>query len=282
MAKSIPIAELARVAHPRDSKRRIMALLTAYFDASSTEANSRSPGRVTSLGGYIGADGTWSKVEKEWAANLTLWGLERFHLTRILAGRTESGAANANPDLCALSFAKIIKRSDLHSIHAGLRADEWDAAPKTQEQLARHPRHYHCCLDMLLEILAEHCQLEFPHDDVAVVLDRDEQPGPQFHFILDDWKARNPKFITIDPGDRKRFPILQTADLCAGEQRIAWLAREFPDKPEFHAFSRRYLAAIGRRGRGIFWSVQTQKMIAEAQARVRAEPERRGRREEEG
>ena len=61
----------------------------------------RQPRGGASIGGYVGTEDQWARVEKEWNENLDLWGLEEFHLAPLLAGHTSVGRANA--ELCALS-----------------------------------------------------------------------------------------------------------------------------------------------------------------------------------
>src|ERR1700686_2511966 len=109
MSRHIPIAELARVIHPRGSARRVMALLKAYFDASFTDVD--KPTRITAIGGYIGPESASEYVEQPWLANREMWGLSEFSLAKILAGRTAVKQTDAR--LCVESFSKIIFEANL-------------------------------------------------------------------------------------------------------------------------------------------------------------------------
>ena len=129
-----------------------MALLHAYFDASQTQ-----PTGVATIAGYLGSETAWVSVEKQWSENLRTWGLEEFRLSQIMAGRTKVGRENAAA--CVKSFGRIIGPSDLVSISAGLRSDDWTDAEKTADYSARFPTSYHYCLHMLFGILNEHMEL---------------------------------------------------------------------------------------------------------------------------
>ena len=166
MTRHLSIAELARVVHPRGSKHRVMALLKAYFDASFTE-----PDGVSAIGGYVGSEQQWTSVETAWLENLGVWGLDEFHLSPLLAGETHLGREKG--ELCALSFAHIIGKSQLHAVGASLRDEDWDAAPKSAAFNEHLPHRYHGCLDMVLAILDQHMSLEFPGECVAIIADGD-------------------------------------------------------------------------------------------------------------
>jgi hypothetical protein len=254
MTWHLSIAELARVIHPRGSKHRVMALLKAYFDASFTE-----PSGITAIGGYVGSEQEWKRVEERWLENLDLWGLEEFHLAPLLAGATHLGRANG--ELCALSFARIIHKSDLHGIGASLRDEDWESAPKNDAFIARMPNKYHSCLDMVLAILDQHMSLELPGELVAIIADSDTTDEAASKALFERRKALTEgRFVSFTFSSKARFPVLQCADLYAGEERKAWLKAKAWAHPEMGQL---YNLAQGRRASGTHWSAEVQRKIGE-------------------
>jgi hypothetical protein len=232
-----------------------MALLKAYGDASFTENDIRvTLGPVTAVGCYLGTEETWAKVEAEWLDRLAVWGLDEFHLTDILSGR----AGVSDPELCALSFARVIYKSDLH----GLSASRREVSP----QVHNHDSYY-AAFDSLLRLLAEHMQLEFPDDSVAIFMDSDA-PEDEAQAIFDRRKqATKGQLVSLTFSSTDSFPVLQCADLLAGEQRKAWLQSTSWARPET---SDLYMVA-GKRKRGTFWSIDTEREIAAILERLRQE-----------
>ena len=164
MNAPIRFADLISVVHSGPGLR-VMALLRAHFDASFTEPNG-----VAAIGGYLGSEEQWKAVEEKWIDNLRIWGLDHFHLTELLSGRTHLGFGKG--ELCALSFARILERSGLHSLYASFQERDWPA--EERKVMARmYPEPYHVCLGLLLTDLTKHMRREFPNDLVAIVVDSD-------------------------------------------------------------------------------------------------------------
>lgn len=234
-----------------------MALLRAYFDASHIEDGK---GYVTTIAGYLGSEETWKTVETAWNDNLKMWSLDRFHLTEILAGRC--GVSDA--DLCVLTFARIIYKSNLCAIHSSVREDDWYAAEESPEYAERFPTHYHYCASGLFHILLEHMKLEHPADQVAVIFDHDIDPEAALDAIVKEYRSTKDQFAALAMGRRRDHPLIDCADLCAGQERIDFLAREFPQHRKYCG----RLQAMNRHGRGVYWSFQTDKIVEEARAEI--------------
>jgi hypothetical protein len=234
-----------------------MALRKGYFDASFTE-----PTGVASIGGYVGTEDQWAKVEKAWNENLDLWGLEEFNLAPLLAGQTSIGRTNA--EICALSFARIISGSELHSIASAVRESDWQLKATRARYFIQFPRSYYHCFDMLLDVLDEHMRLEFSNDRVDIVMDRDapEEPAQE---IFKKWKARSQQFVSLTFADRTRCRMIQCADLQAGTEGKGWLASQAWNYPET---SNLFALAQGHKGRSAFWSIETQMQIENVMANL--------------
>jgi hypothetical protein len=233
-----------------------MALLHAYGDASFTEAPGRAP--VTAIGCYVGTEEAWTAVEKAWLENLALWGLKEFHLAPLLAGQ----CSVSDPLLCALTFARIIEKSSLHGLHAARRDD----APVTKFDA------YNAAFDRLLGVLAEHMSAEFPGDAVAIVMDKDAPEDAARALFERRRQAIPSQFVSLTFSTREAFRLLECADLLAGEHRKAWLNRKPGHPPETSALIG---FAGGVRGRGAFWSPETEREIAAMLDRLRKEKEAR-------
>jgi hypothetical protein len=260
---------LARALHPRQQRQvdgfnlgdRIVAVLQSYFDASYS-----TPPGVFAIGGYVGTEQAWAALEAKWLKNLSDWNLDEFHLAPLLYGKTSVGRLNA--ELCALSFAKLIQSSELHGIGAAFREDDWHKAPKAPKDVERFPHPYHFCIELLFSALADHMRLEFTDDQVAVVFDTDVKPDAAIHAIVEMWKRRsNRQFVCVAFSTKAKFPMLQCADLYAGEERKAWIDNEFG---QFKELRELYYAAQGVRGHGIYWSLASQKMVEETLVKLRA------------
>lgn len=250
----VSVAELARALHPQGSKHRVMALLRAYFDMSQTQ-----PVGIMAIGGYVGSEAAWIEVERQWRANLDLWGLDEFHLSVIQAGKSVVGYSDA--DACVRSFSRIMGKSELESIGAAFREDDWNQVIKSPEDLARFPKPYYFCLDLLFHILSQHMTLQFADDSVAAVFDSDVKPDDAIQAIVDRWKAADrQQLATVTFADKIKFPMLQCADLYAGVERKSWLGRDWGDMPNPQP---NFVGATGTRGRGVFWSIKTQERIKE-------------------
>ena len=253
MSTFISVAELARIVHPRGSRLRLMALLQAYFDASFTDG----PG-TTSIGGYVGTEEQWIKVEKAWQENLNLWGIEYFHLAELLSGNTSLGREKG--ELCALSFARIIYEFSLHHLVSSFRDADW-ADDLKQSSKEYFPESYHICLDMVLKSLSVHMQETFPNDFVAIVMDRDTGHIAAAEKIFWITKQANSQLFSLTYADRRRFPLLQCPDLLAGEERKAWLSAQGWTRDETRLI---YEMARPNIGRGSHWSLEIEAAIIHA------------------
>lgn len=253
MSRHVRISELARAYHSRGSALRIMALLRAHFDASFTE-----PEGVTSIGGYVGTEAQWVAVEVAWAAALDMWGLDEFHLAPLLHGETVLGRAKG--EMAALWFARILGESGLHSVGASFRDIDWSPERRTADA-AWYPEPYHACLDMVLGSLAEHMRFEFPDDAVVVLVDSDTLEQAAAEAIFERKQALTKgQFVSFGFSSRARCRSLQCADLYAGAERRMWLEAQSWQMPEM---PRLYAIAQGVKGRGSYWSLETEKRIAE-------------------
>ena len=232
-----------------------MALLHSYFDASFTE-----PKGVTAIGGYLGTEDQWTRVKNEWVENLALWKLKKFHLTELLAGRLNV----SDPELCALTFARIMHKSGLHGLHAALRDEDFTARDYDSSLF---PGAYHVCLDMLLGNVAEHMWLEFPDDLVAIVMDSDTPQKAAAEAVFERQKELSGnQFASFTISSQARCRVLECADLLAGEHRKSWLKSKSWHRPET---GRIYDIAQGVRSRGSYWSAGTEREIEKILAKLK-------------
>lgn len=257
MGNRYSIAQLSRGISHR-SGRRIMALLRAYFDASRTTKAGLAE-RVTCVGGYVGPEDDWLKVEREWSATCAMWGIEEFHLSSILAGKVHRVGRELS-EQCVLSFVNVMRRADLTGIVAGIREDDWLSIEKSKSDAMRFPTSYHVALHMALGTLEDHVRSEYPDDEFEVYADLDSE-SPEANAIRDELRA-NPKCINVAFVRRDRVPLIQCADLCAGLARMEWLKNGFI--PKRAPTTKLGWSSYAKRSRGAFWSIEAAKMIAEA------------------
>jgi hypothetical protein len=119
---------------------------------------------------------------------------------------------------------------------------------------------------MLFDLLSDHTRLEFPNDDVAIVIDRDSPDEMQSRALYAYRKARAPQFASFAVGDRRKFRAIQCADLAAGHWRRRWLEAEFgSDSPVPTR-----LAATGLRGRFAVRSAKAQERAEAALKKLNA------------
>src|SRR5690349_17038979 len=207
LAGQVSVVELARLLHPANSQRRLMALLRTYFDASFTDI----PG-VTAIAGYIGTDAQWAEVEAKWTQNLRYWQLDDFHLANL---PHQMGRFKA--DLCAKSFANIIEPSGLFHLDATLVDADWDNLDRDDEHKEKFPHRYHACLYMLFSTLKDAMRLDFEGDQVAIVLDDDIKPPDAAQAIFNMYKeGGESEFAALAFSDRRKCVPLQSADLIVG------------------------------------------------------------------
>lgn len=231
----------------------IVSLLHAFFDASFNEPKGSG---FTSIGGFVGPLDAWKTVETAWEENLSYWGIGEFHLASIInvLGR-EKGA------LCALSFARIVGQSRLHGIGAALNDVDWNREKGSQD-LDR----YFACLGMLFDVLGQHTALEFPGDDVVIVIDRDMSDERKARALYAHHQKLTPQFKGFTVGDRRTYRALQCADLAAGRWRKAWFESEFGSGDQIVA----ELGQVGAMGRFVLRSAKARDAIA-ASLGVRAD-----------
>jgi hypothetical protein len=255
-----------RSSHAREAvfiRQFIMALLRAYLDASFTQ-----PKGVTSIGGFIGSEPTWSQIDRDWSEALSLWSLDDFHLTDLLAGNTHLGRKRG--ELCALYFANIVGNSGLHNISSSFRDEDW-TSPRRELDAARYPEPYHLCLSLLLDILSTHMKLEFPGDTVHIIADSDTGKAQAALTIVEDHRgASGSPIVSFEFGDRRKFPRLQCADLFAGEERKAWLGSNSWRHPDVKGL---YAIALSGKGRSSYWSAETERRINELREQMKAQKE---------
>jgi hypothetical protein len=242
-------------------------MLYAYFDASRTQ-----PSGVTSIGGYIGSKKAWEEVDLDWRDTLKMFGLTRFHLTDLLAGRTHLGREKG--ELAVVTFATIIAASQLSTFAATVRdADlpsNWNAGFEST-----FPEPYHLCFRNLMNEMAIHIPLNFAGEEVEIICDMDTGDLAAAQAIFEQVRTdKCDRLVSLTFGLTDQHPRLQCADLFVGKERLSYLAGG-PFEVAQDYLDRVRMKAGGRSGFGSYWSQETQRRVEALFAELR-EKEREG------
>jgi hypothetical protein len=242
------IADIGRSANPSPGPR-LLALLNAYFDYSSTE-----PAGITSVAGYVAPLEEWERVEAEWAEGLRYWDIDPFHLANL-----ERNLGREKAELCERYFEKIITDSGLDAIGAALIDADWRQSEWEHMTTPKLPTAYQQCLDMALECLGQHAGDYFKGHDIAVFCDRDASEN-SIQAVFENRRVEYQRFVTVTIGGTDKILPLQCADLGAGKLRKSWLEITTNEASELPWGG----LPRGRKYRTSFWSLHQGAVLARA------------------
>ena len=259
--KPVPIRERGRVVNPAPGGMRLLALLSAYLDASS---GGKGPA-IMSVAGYVAPAWEWEYLEADWQKSLNFWRIPCFHMTAL---NDQLGVEKA--ELCKLHFERIIKQYMLYPFGAALPVADWHEPDWGSLPTVRLPSPYEQCLYFAFDALGRLLATHFPDEDAAIISCVDGPPSN----IENVFRLIHPKFpriVSATIGSPRIIP-LQCADLGAGRLREKWRAirtgqaedQWWGDMPR----NRRVRAGLS------FWSLDI-KDVAERGERLRKEEIRR-------
>jgi hypothetical protein len=240
MGTAITVAELARLLHPRDAVWRVMVMLRAHFDASFTE---EIPEGVTAIGGFIGSEDEWTKVEAAWVKNLAYWKQPDFHLAEMpeRMGRTKA-------EDCSRTFAKIAGDHDITPLWGAVLDHAWNAVRKPPAFLALYPTAYHLCVAEVLYQVSGWLLRKRINELAALVFDDDVKPRSAVDAIFETYKSNSGYehfYGSITFASRRLCRALQAADLIAGQMRLEFLDEYYPRADDDSwPFGRRWVTEI--------------------------------------
>jgi ethanolamine utilization microcompartment shell protein EutS len=209
--------------HPGKRGHKIVAVLQFKFDESFNE-------RFMCVGGFIGAESEWKKLEKLWqkrvdfenAHNQADQQITRFHASHINAHDHEF--KNWDKEMCKKFGQKLIGLIGKRSIGAIAIAADIDALksvfPSEDDSVRKDSTYALCIRQMMVEI--GHIMREyFPGDQVLLIHDHgdwDIQALAAYNRMVDDpkWISRE-LFVSIAPMTGAESVGLQAADLIAYE-----------------------------------------------------------------
>jgi hypothetical protein len=190
----------------------ILAVLTAALDASYC-----NPAWIYAVAGYVGERDVWDAVMSEWNEALRGWRIDRFHLAELpsLVGREKTRQ-------CEGYFANIVRGSNLHSIGSAIFTHDWEKPDWGHDDSPRFSTPYEQSLWFALNVLGEHCELEFPGQSITILCDVDSSEAAiQSVFKKAAEQRRCLDSITVT--NRRRHKQLEVADLAAGSLRKSWV-----------------------------------------------------------
>ena len=162
----------------------VLAVLRAALDASACH-----PEWIYSVAGYVAPPEAWDKILPIWQDALDYWRIPRFHLCEL-----PDWIGHERAELCEKYFSQIVSQSDLHSIGSAVFVRDWERPDWGDDRSPRFPTAYEQSLWFALNVLGEHCQLEFPERPVAVVCDIDSRGGHALSVQTGAGRATLPQF----------------------------------------------------------------------------------------
>jgi hypothetical protein len=226
-----PMSQTVRLAWlltPRNSQRKLLAMIASYFDESGIHGGSP----ITDFAGYVAPASEWERFEATWRvflANDPV--IPYYHAAECLSlkGRTYAAIPKAGRERKHREAVAVICESNIlgigtavdpvrHKAHSYLMSSGGLAtvgAPKSA---------YDFCFRDVFLALAHYARAVYPGEKVAVVCDQNQELFPQafdsYHVLcqtpdmawLSDIFERAPV-----PGDKKKDVALQAADVLAYE-----------------------------------------------------------------
>jgi hypothetical protein len=177
------------------------------------------------VGGFIGDQRTWEKVEKRWRNKNKRVGVSRYHAAHLNAATYEFDCWGKTRRLrYSKGMLKILKdqKRKLHGMSCGLFVDEYRRIISAEGQKKMgHP--YLVCFKACVATIAQHMDHGgFAADDTfSVVLDRNEfeVDAVRILYAIKDDPAfpHRHRLETCTPGESEKFIGLQPADFVAYE-----------------------------------------------------------------
>lgn len=204
-------------------------MLFAYFDESGTDL--QSPHVV--IAGFIGRVEDWGDVGAEWKAETDKVGVAPFHRVecQALRGRYRDWD-RAKATKHTVRLAKIIAGSQLMPISASFNGD-WGSLGLTGALAGRYPHPYHMCFELLMENIIALARTYGPDEQVAVIMERQDQFSYRAHRIYDIFRhnRRWPSVVHFSYSDKGTCQALEYADFfCVGDQAIFLAGKGFKYK----------------------------------------------------
>jgi len=227
------IREWAGIVHssPRPAKRFIVEFRfycdESYDSPKAKAAKGSAPlePKCYIVGGFIGNQPTWEKVERRWADKNRRVHVPRYHASHLNAGTWEfDGWSKSRRLKYSKGILRILKQEGqrLHGMACGIHVDAYRRviSPDGQVKMG-HP--YLVCFNTLVAAIATH--LEYggfaPEDTFSVILDRnpcDMEAVAAFYSMKDDpgFPFRH-RLEGCMPRDSEKAIGLQAADYVAYE-----------------------------------------------------------------
>jgi hypothetical protein len=130
-----------------------MMMLKAFFDETATHDDSR----VIGIGGFVGVEDAWTRLEPKWQAVLNEYadrGVRWFHMTDALAQRGQFAQID-KPHLNYIitQLSKQLGEEPLTAFFAAVERDAWDAVATDAAFLRRFPHPIDLCFENLVQKL---------------------------------------------------------------------------------------------------------------------------------
>jgi hypothetical protein len=232
-SQELLISQKAGIIHPSPKPaKRFIVEFCFYCDESYDPPKTKAPKGAPPLeptcfvvGGFMGDQPTWKKVEKRWARKNKTEKVARYHAAHLNAGTWEYDGWGK---LKRLKYSKemlgILKdqKRRLHGLSCGMHVDTYRRIINADGQAKMgHP--YTVCFKTLVATLATH--MEFggfaPDDTFSVVVDQGDyalDAVAAFYGMKNDpGFAYRHRLETCTPGSSERFIGLQAADFVAYE-----------------------------------------------------------------
>lgn len=195
------------------------------------------------MAGYIGDRAAWAGLEAQWSRELMAWRIERFHRAEMkhLLGR-ERG------ELCIRAFAQLIRASSLVSVWAAVVDNDWDKLEKPEAFSARFPTTRHFCFEHVLSQLSVWSKGQELDEQFELVFDDDmERAAAEAIYAEYERSSIHPAITRpLKRAQAGRLPMIEVADLAAGELQSYWLA--FEPTWTYHKAPPQFGAALGGKG----------------------------------
>ena len=221
--RPLRVSSVARLLHTSDRRRRLLALVTAYFDESGAEDRP-----VFAVAAFLSSERKWKRFDEEWRKELRRRRVSIFHMTDFESRWGEFKDKDwSNDDRTAFiaQLAHIIKNTIIIGVgHAVLLQDfRCVFCPDASgEELLRRAYVFlfHSCLDDFVTHLVPH----LPPWDRRIACICEEREGVEGATVekFQETRRRVPAWgeifnITPTFASKEAFRPLQSADILAYE-----------------------------------------------------------------